>query len=105
MKNSPGSEERRGITCADVQPAQGERLECRSARSIDPLEGRKCQVITRLDGKLHRSRGKGTLPSKGICKCFDSRPSEFSRNRFDSVSSRRCVASSRPAKARWLWPC
>src|SRR5271157_5365926 len=42
---------------------------------------------------------------KGYASALISRPSELSRHRFDPVSSRRCVASSRPAKARWLWPC
>jgi len=62
MKNSPGLEERRGITRANVQPAQGERLEPRIARSIDPLKGRKGQAVTRLDRKLHHSRGEGAPP-------------------------------------------
>lgn len=69
MENSPGSEERWRITRADVQPAQGERLEGRSARTINPFEGRKCQAITRLDDKLDRSRGEGALPAERVRNC------------------------------------
>ena len=102
MKNSPSSEERRGITGADVQPAQGERLECRSARSIDPLERRKCQAITRLDGKLHRSRGKGIPPSKGICKCFDFKAKRAFQEpfRFAQLVALRGIIKT--GQARWL---
>ena len=71
MKKSPGLEESRGITHADIQSAQGERLKCRIPKSIDPFKGRKCQVVSRLDGKLYRSRREGSPPSERICQCFD----------------------------------
>ena len=71
MKRGPSSKESGRITRADIQPAEGKRLKCPTARSIDSFEGRKRQVVTGLAGELHCSLGEGARPSKGIGNRLD----------------------------------